>query len=207
MPRSERANLQIRDEAVKRILDAARRVFAESGSAATMAEIAVEAGVSQGLAYRYFPSKEALLTRLVEEAANSGGGPAVRVRRIEGTPGERLALLISYILKDRQERPEFYQFLHQVLADEAVAPELREVVRENGRVVLEEIRRMIVEGQATGEVARDDPDQLMAALVAVFDGVVRRVPPADSDDPRAHFPEARIILRLLRPDSRRAEIS
>jgi AcrR family transcriptional regulator len=207
MPRDEQANEQIKDEAMKRILDGARRVFAESGSAATMADIAVEAGVSQGLAYRYFPSKEALLTRLVEEAANSGGGPAAKVRKIEGTPGERLALLISYILKDRQERPEFYQFLYQVLADEAVAPELRKVVRENGKVVLEEIRRLIVEGQATGEIARDDPDQLMAALMAVFDGVVRRVPLADSEDPRAHFPEASIILRLLRPDSRRPEIS
>jgi AcrR family transcriptional regulator len=198
MPRNEQANQQIRDEATKRILDAARHVFAKKGSSATMADIAGEAGVSQGLAYRYFPSKEAILTKLVDEAAQSGGGPSARVRKLQGTPGERLALLVSYILKDRKERPEFYQFLYQVVADESIAPGLREIVRTNGKVIQEEIRRMIVDGQATGEIARDDPDQLMSALMSLIEGLVTWIPSTASE---ARFPDARIVLRLLKPDT------
>ena len=189
----------MRDEATKRILDAARRVFAKRGSAATMAEVAAEAGVSQGLAYRYFSSKEAILTRLVEEAAHTGGGPAARVREIRGSPGERLAVLISYMLKDRQERPEFYRFLYQVMADESMGPRLRETVGRNGKALYEEVRRLIVEGQATGEIANDEPDQLAVALMALIGGLVRWIPVQDSDS-RTHFPDARILLRLLKTD-------
>ena len=86
MPRNEQANQQMREEATKRILDAARRVFAKSGGVATMAGIATEAGISQGLAYRYFPSEQAILARLVEESAQSEGGPAERLKKIQGTP-------------------------------------------------------------------------------------------------------------------------
>jgi AcrR family transcriptional regulator len=198
LPRSESANQHVREQTRKRILDAAMSVFARSGSRSTMADIAAEAGVSQGLAYRYFPSKEAILTRLVEEAAKSGGGPAARVRRLTGSPGERLARLISSILEDRRERPEFYRFLYQVMRDESIAPGLKEMVLKSGSVILGEIRRMIVDGQATGEIARDDPDQLIAALMSLVEGLVTWVPSAKS---KARFPDARIVLRLLRPDT------
>jgi AcrR family transcriptional regulator len=197
----------MREEASKRILEAARHVFAKRGSSATMADIAAEAGVSQGLAYRYFPSKEAILTKLVDEAAQSDGGPAARLTKIQGSPGERLALLISYILKDRRDRPEFYEFLYQVLADESLAPELRLVVGKNGKVIQDEILRLIIEGQSTGEVARDDPDQLMAALMALITGLVRSVPFVASRDSEVHFPDARIVLRLLKPDTEGAASS
>ena len=66
MPRTEEANRKIRDEQRSNILDAARKVFARKGSSATMAEVAEEAGVSDGLAYRYFPSKDAIFKDLAE---------------------------------------------------------------------------------------------------------------------------------------------
>src|SRR5579863_1538905 len=102
MPRSDHANEQIREEARATILRAARTVFMRQGSAATISEIAKEAGVSQGLAYRYFPSKEALLTTLIKQAAESGGGFAARMQRIRGTPGERLYTLIFHVLEARR---------------------------------------------------------------------------------------------------------
>jgi len=52
MPRTEEAHQQEREASKRKILDAALAVFAKKGSRATMAEVADEAGVSQGLAYR-----------------------------------------------------------------------------------------------------------------------------------------------------------
>ncbi len=46
------------------ILEGARRVFARKGKAATMADVAEAAGVSQGLAYRYFASKQEIYREL-----------------------------------------------------------------------------------------------------------------------------------------------
>jgi len=50
-----------------RILDAARRCFIENGfHAASMSRIAETAGISQGLAYRYFKNKSAIILALIE---------------------------------------------------------------------------------------------------------------------------------------------
>jgi len=64
MPRISAERLQDR---VEGLLDAARSVFAEKGYlAATMTDIAREAGVSDGLAYRYFTSKRELLLAILD---------------------------------------------------------------------------------------------------------------------------------------------
>jgi AcrR family transcriptional regulator len=50
-----------------RILDAAEQVFARSGfHAATMNDVALEAGMSPGNLYRYFPSKDAIVAGIAE---------------------------------------------------------------------------------------------------------------------------------------------
>src|SRR5258708_8598648 len=71
MPRTKEANQHIREEQRAKILDGARKVFARKGMAATMAEVAAEASVSQGLAYRYFASKEAIFHLLVDPALHT----------------------------------------------------------------------------------------------------------------------------------------
>lgn len=54
------------------ILDAASRVFSEKGvAAATMAEIAREAGISAGAIYRYFASKEDLARGCLDASAEA----------------------------------------------------------------------------------------------------------------------------------------
>jgi AcrR family transcriptional regulator len=57
---------QNRIERERRILDAARKVFAETGySGATMDGVAVEAGLSKPTLYQYFESKEALFEAMM----------------------------------------------------------------------------------------------------------------------------------------------
>ncbi len=50
----------------RKVLDAAKRLFAERGLDAPMDEIAAAAGVGVGTVYRHFPNKEDLLEALVE---------------------------------------------------------------------------------------------------------------------------------------------
>ena len=139
-----------------------------------MADVAAEARISQGLAYRYFSSKEEIFATLVKQATESEVGPAARILKIKGTPGKRLALLISYILEDRRQNPGFAQLLYQVLVDSATPSDLRQLVMKNGNVIQDIMRQLIVEAQATGEVAKDDPDQMMVALLACFDGLMKK---------------------------------
>ena len=197
MPRSEKANQRIREVVTARILEGARKVFARKGMGATMADIAAAAKVSQGLAYRYFANKEAIINALVEESMQSDPEFS-SVRDIPGTPGERLALIISRLLQARRERPEFFMLFYQMLSDETAAESLREEISRRGLAMQGVFRQLIVEGQASGEVAQGDPDQLVTALMVYFDGL-SRLAVYNPEQFSKHFPDAEIILRILKP--------
>jgi AcrR family transcriptional regulator len=90
--RAER-NRILRDERHAEIVAQALRLFAERGYAETTVRMIAEAvGMSQGLLYRYFPSKEQLLVAIFEEsvrdvrasfaAADAGADPAEKVERL-----------------------------------------------------------------------------------------------------------------------------
>jgi AcrR family transcriptional regulator len=198
MPRTEEANQRIREEQRAKILDGARKVFARKGMAATMAEVAAEASVSQGLAYRYFANKEAIFHELVEQAVQSGIEGIQRIPLMPGTPGERLNLLVSKAWEGRREHPEYYQVLYQVLDDEAAAGAILELIGRQGMAYLDMLRQLIIEGQATGEVAEGDPDQLVIVVLACLDGLTR-LALRDPERVKKHFPDAGIILRIFKP--------
>jgi AcrR family transcriptional regulator len=200
MPRSEEANQRIREEQRAKILDGARKVFARKGMAATMAEVAAEASVSQGLAYRYFASKEAIFHELVEQSVQSGIARIQRILQMQGTPGERLDFLISMAWEGRRENPEIYQLLYQVLDDEATSSAIRELIGRQGQAYQDVMRQLIVEGQATGEVAEGDPDQLVIVVLACLDGLTR-LALRDPERVKGNFPDNRIILRIFKPHS------
>ncbi len=197
MPRAEQANQRIREEQRNKILEAARKVFARKGMAATMDDIASEAAISHGLAYRYFANKEALVRALIEQAIQQSP-PLEQVLEMPGTPGERLNSLISGFVESRRGQPEFYQLLDQVLFDAAMPDDFRELLRRRGKVMQDVLRQLIVEGQASGQVAAGDPDQLVRAILASLDGLIRWAA-RDPEQYNEHFPEARIFLRMLKP--------
>jgi AcrR family transcriptional regulator len=201
MPRSQLANEQTREESRQKILDAARKVFAIKGVGATISDVAEEAGISQGLAYRYFPSKEAILATLLKQMSESGGDAAARVRALHGRPRERLEFLISSILEARREQPEFYQLIYHILRDDKVPDDLRELMRESGNAFQTAMRRLVIEGQASGEIAPDNPDHLVGAILGALDGLSRRMLTLTPREAKASIPEAKIVMRMLLPDS------
>jgi AcrR family transcriptional regulator len=201
VPRTRAENQRIREEQRARILEAARAVFARRGPSATMADVAAAAEVSQGLAYRYFASKDELFRALIEDAMRTGDGPLIS--EMPGTPGERLSVLISALVEARRERPEFFQLFDHVLSNESTATDLLELVRRRGGRFVTELRQLIVEGQATGEIAADDPDQLVAAVVAFLDGLTRYA--VNHPEQSRHLPDAAIFMRMLLAPGRRTE--
>ena len=195
MPRSAADNERIRAAQRAGILAAARTVFARRGLAATIDEVAAAAGVSHGLAYRYFASKAELFRALAEEAlARPPGGP--EAPEVTGPPGQRLRQVIGVLVANRREHPETFQLLSHVLADSGAPPDLLALAERRGREFRQRLRELIAEGQASGEVAGDDPDQLVTALSACLDGLARIALPPHRPD-AASFPSADIIVRMV----------
>jgi AcrR family transcriptional regulator len=198
MPRTEEANQRIRDAQRGKILQGARKVFASKGWSATMADVAAAAQVSQGLAYRYFANKEAIFRELVEQAVQSNLAVLQHVLKMPGSPLDRLKLMVSNMFGGQGERIEFYQLSIRALNDEGTPEDLRLLLRKPGQTYQEVLRQLIVEGQACGEVAQGDPDQLAIAMIACMLGLSRLALRGNVYF-QEHFPEPEIMLRMLKP--------
>ncbi len=198
MPRTEEANRRIRSEQRERILEAARRVFARKGLSATVDDVAVEAGVSHGLAYRYFASKTALFSELVLEDLQDPTGWLDAFAESPAPALEKIRQMVTGFVESRRDAPERYQLLAQVLNDDSAPAGLREQIARRGQVVRSVLRGLIADGQAAGALAPGDPDQLARAVLATLEGLTAH-PDPDPAAYRAGFPDADIILRMLKP--------
>ena len=196
MPRTESANAQIRRSQRERLMDAAREVFARKGWAATMADIATQAGVSQGLAYRYFAGKAEIMRALLEQAVR--GAPLPSALDPSGTPWERLEQLMRTVLDARRERVRFYRILQHAMEDPAAPEDFKALARAQGGRFRDALRELIREGQAAGEVADGDPEELALAVLATLFGL-SSMAMGGSERLSEHFPSAAVVLRMLRP--------
>jgi AcrR family transcriptional regulator len=198
MPRTPQANQQIREDTSEKILQAASRVFARKGMAAKMDEVAAEAGVSKGLAYHYFQSKEAIFIALVKHMIPPLDELRAKLEKMPGPPRDRLTRIVSTMVERRRKEPEFYLLLNQAVANNGLPPDVIEGLNSQGLLMHDIIRRLIIEGQARGEFVKDNPNKLTRAILACLDGLSRMapLPPEKTED---ETPDASIILRMLSP--------
>lgn len=204
-PDSSTPNAQARAEAQRvRILDAAQRCFIARGfHAAAVSEIASEAGISQGLMYRYFDNKRAmvlaLIQRQLEEDQRSMGSRPASLDMVDGllacyqqwARGESIGNLdtaianvglYAEITAEAQRDPAVGTVLrkHDKLTTEAVCHWLREHDIARG-VQLDEaslrqrtlLLRVVVEGLAMRAVR--DPDLAPETVRRLLLGVISQV--------------------------------
>lgn len=132
-----------------RILDAARRVFAQFGSAgATTRRIAEEAGVNEVTLFRHFGSKETLL----EEAARAHvtGDHAVPLPERPVHPEKELTV---WCAREIERLRDSREFILQCLAEEAVHPELGETGALPMAQIAAELSRYVAALAGGGHVA------------------------------------------------------
>ena len=94
LPRNERTENAERRR--RQLLDAARRSIIANGLAkTTLATVAGEAGLSQGVAVFYFKSKGGLLAETLRDLYQSYEDHWMRAMKRAGTPAAKLAALID----------------------------------------------------------------------------------------------------------------
>ena len=196
MPRTEAANQQIRDERRRHILDVSVLVFARQGLAATkITDIAAEGEMSPGLIYRYFTSKEEIYAAVLERALQSTLRIGQEALEREGTPLEKLRLLLQYVIGGLWDRTEFALVVHDMLTNQAMPQEIRAPAIERALVFQQIISGLIAEAQAAGQVASsDDPIMLTMLVGACLQGL----PTQKIYLPDAPAPDPEIILRMLK---------
>ncbi len=114
----------------------ARRQLAESGSAQlSLRAVARALGMASSAIYRYFPSRDDLLTALIVDAYNAVGDAAEHADRPEAAPRERWLLVCGAVRQWAVAHPHEYTLLYGSpvpgyrAPDSTVAPGTRVVRR------------------------------------------------------------------------------
>ncbi|NLY91762.1 MAG: TetR family transcriptional regulator [Firmicutes bacterium] len=156
-PRNKEQNQQIREERREEILQAALRVFACKGlAAAKISDIAHAAGLSHGLVYHYFRSKNEIFTELVRRAFEASLGVFAYAAQVEGDPWERLRALTETILSGafEGEGPYYFLMVIQAYTSDSVPQEVKDLVKEKELLYREYLMPLVVEGQKLGRIRR-----------------------------------------------------
>jgi AcrR family transcriptional regulator len=196
MARSSAANSQARALQRAKILSAARHVFARKGRAATMADIAAQAGISQGLAYRYFSGKEQILA---EAAASSQTVAFEQFLVLSGSPVDRLKGLVEVLLGP--DAPLEHQGLIPGPAEDKGRDDIMEPVRRQRRALHAVIRQLVMEGQRIGQIVQGNPDRLTLLLRACIDGI-QRLALDELESSPGRLPTPDMVVGTIKVDER-----
>lgn len=145
-------------ERKQQLLDAAGELFAARGYSATrIADICQAAGVAKGLFYWYFPTKGALFAELVRTMR-------LHLRRAQGAGMDQTTDAVTRIADGAEASVRFmadHAAYFALLDVERSDPEVADVLAEGSSVYLDDVRRLVEEGQRSGRIA-DDPSDLIA---------------------------------------------
>lgn len=157
----------IAQEAKRRqLLDAAVRVFARKGfHTARVGDVAEEAGVSHGLLYHYFTSKDELLQAIFTETWTELLGSLAAVEESDAPAQEQLRQVTAILLRSWRRQPDVVRVIVQEIGRSSeLGSRLGEL-----RAVEQAIERIIRRGQERGEL-RAGVDPRLAATI-VYGGV------------------------------------
>jgi AcrR family transcriptional regulator len=176
---------------VQTIQDAAMRVIARKGmAAATMQEIAEEAGVAKGTIYLYFRDRDELVEKTFERAITQLHGRIDAAIAGGSTFEQQLrAMLVAKIDFFREHR-EFFRLYMSLRIPEGTAQQQRRQKRTcqpQYRNRLDKLAEILQQAMDRGEVRRMDPQRLALLIVEASNAIIiERVieeapPPADAD--------------------------
>lgn len=146
--------------------------FAHNGLAATnIAGIAKEAGISTGLLYHYFPSKEVLFHELLNNAISFSGSAMMNYRDVKATAKERVQLIsrsLTDILQRGTKTAHYFTLMLQagLVRDGSISKHLA-----NSTLPFKILSGIIEEGQREGTFKAGDPMQLAILYWASLQGI------------------------------------
>jgi AcrR family transcriptional regulator len=164
-PRSPELNERLRTASRARIVEHALRLFARHGYERTSVKmIAKAAGVSQGLLYNYFESKDALLRALFEESM-ADVRQSFALAEAEPDPRLRVERLIRASFAIIREKMLFWRLSYGVRMQAAVLEGLGEGVHRWTADIRATLERYLRDAGA------QEPQTDAAVLFALIDGV------------------------------------
>ncbi len=171
--KSGRRQLQSENEAVRiALMEAARRLVAEHGFPnLRINELAEEAGVSVGTFYLYFEGKADLFVQLVLDDTERLRGRLAEAVEGGGTVLERMARRFDAYLDFVEQNQNGFRYFRDSDAVDTNKGRLSTWALDQHAT---DLRPLLEEGMASGELRRTDPELLAQTIVAILQHLVDR---------------------------------
>ncbi|HEX9161092.1 MAG TPA: helix-turn-helix domain-containing protein [Thermoanaerobaculia bacterium] len=176
---------------VHTIQDAAMRVIARKGmAAATMQEIAEEAGVAKGTIYLYFRDRDELVEKTFETAITQLIARVEEALEREATVEQKIRAAMSAKLTFFRENKEFFRLYSSLRLPEGDAQQQRRHKRTcepQYRVSVTRFAEILRDAMERGEIRRFDPYRMALFIVEgsnaiVVERVMEESSPAEEAD-------------------------
>lgn len=156
------------------ILEAALQVFGRLGlHKARMDDIAREAGVSKGLLYWYFRSKDALIAAILDRIFSDEMRHLNEALAAEGPVSERLRTMVEKSAQDLLGMRVLAPIAFEFYALAGRNRHVREALRRYYALYLQGLTQLVSEGVAKQEFRPDtQPEGVARSLIALFEGTV-----------------------------------
>jgi AcrR family transcriptional regulator len=167
------ARVDVRAQRRAQILEAAQRLVAEKGWAATTyADLCREAGVSNGVLTYHFKNKEEIRFALFEqELARWRDEFRAGEEGRELTAEDRVRYAVEKTAHTVETRSELYQSYYYYLASSFhQGPEQRDRIRTFFREILDSIATELAYGMGLGAIPRRDPYDAASVLLSIVHG-------------------------------------
>jgi len=168
-------NQRVRDERREQILSHALRFFADRGLSATkITDIAAAVGMSQGLLYHYFRSKEEIFTEIIREAFVKMNAAARALEELPLPPREKIRMAIVQLLRDIETSRDFactVMMIANAGISDATPVEAQAVIREESGIPYAVVARIMQAGQWDGSIKPHDATELSMVFWTVIKGL------------------------------------
>jgi AcrR family transcriptional regulator len=175
MSRNKKLNQIIKDERREQILTAALKLFATKGlTAARMSDLSKNTGISQGLVYHYFRSKEELFTSLVDTAIEKMNTAAINLDKLPLSSKEKIILAVESLLKGFTENAntsDYYFLITQTALSDAFPREAKEIIRTKNNIKYEVIGRIFSQGHKEGTIRPFKASEMATLFFSTMNGL------------------------------------
>jgi phytoene dehydrogenase-like protein/AcrR family transcriptional regulator len=173
MSKLEEQNKQ-KEATIAKIRNVGLKLFATKGLSATnIVDISESAGISPSLIYHYYKSKEDLYFELLGTAINEANSVVRDIAAMLISPGEKITLLASKILKQAKEDENsayFFVFVPQVLLDKSIPKEMETLLKE-AFVAIDILTDIVAEGQKSMEIKEGNTRALATLFFSSITGL------------------------------------
>jgi len=172
MPRTKEAFEEMRATTRQKIKEATLSLVARKGVSIKIEEIAISAGVSKGLLYNHYTSKEVLITELAQEVAMSSRKNINQILTSDTFASEKIKritnLVYDMLLSKDNNGANYFMFMTQVGMSGFSMEKLNSLSLPHS---IEIIAQIVEVGQSEGSVVEGDPLQLAITYWSAIQGL------------------------------------